>query len=90
MSRFYASIEGQAKTQATRQGSKNSGITGHIRGWDLGIKVEGKSDRTDNLDTFNIWITGGSNNHYQTDFLCTVRRSLVGELVIENINNRLF
>jgi hypothetical protein len=89
MSRFYASIEGQAETQATRRGGKESGIQGHIRGWDLGIKVFGSADGIDNGDIFDVYITGGSNNHYQTEPIFTVRRSLVGELVIENINNRL-
>ena len=33
MARFYASIKGQAKTEATRRGGPKSGIEGHIRGW---------------------------------------------------------
>ncbi len=40
MSRFYASIQGN-RSAATRQGTAASGIAGHIRGWDIGVKVEG-------------------------------------------------
>ena len=35
MSKFYGSIEGSAKTTATRCGTKNSGIESHTRGWNL-------------------------------------------------------
>ena len=38
MSRFYASIQG-SRGEATRQGGKESGITGHIRGWNIGASV---------------------------------------------------
>jgi len=65
MSRFYANIEGQSKTQATRQGSKKSGIRGHIRGWNLGIEVSGyPTIEGSDLDSFNIYITGGSKNPF--------------------------
>lgn len=58
MSRFYASIEGQAKTAATRRGSKN--IDGHIRGWNKGVSVHGYINEAGE-DCFNVWVTGGSN-----------------------------
>ena len=61
MSRFYASITGQAKTTATRRGSKTSGIYGHIRGWNKGVRVEGYIDKDGN-DCFDIYETNGSNN----------------------------
>lgn len=61
MSRFYASIDGQAETQATRRGGKKSGIGGHIRGWDIGVKVYGFVDAETGEDTFQVYLTGGSN-----------------------------
>lgn len=61
MSRFYANISGQAKTEATRRGSAKSGITGHIRGWNVGIEVIGFADGE--KDFFNVWLTSGSNGH---------------------------
>lgn len=60
MSHFYASIEGSAKTAATRQGDARSGISGHIRGWDLGIRVVGQVGAEGN-DEFKVFLTGGSN-----------------------------
>ena len=62
MSRFYASIQGN-RGEATRQGTKNSGMTGHIRGWNIGVKAvcyvneEGK-------DTIKVYLTGGSTSPF--------------------------
>lgn len=38
MSHFYASIQGN-RGEATRQGTKESGMTGHVRSWTLGVRV---------------------------------------------------
>lgn len=62
MSRFYASIQGN-RGEATRAGTPNSGIDGHIRGWDVGIRVEGFVDVSDGSDRFRIFVTGGSNGN---------------------------
>ena len=35
MSHFYASIEGN-RSEATRCGTKSSGMQGHVRGWTIG------------------------------------------------------
>ena len=59
MSKFYGSIEGSAKTTATRCGSKNSGIESHTRGWDQGIRVAG-SVRESERESFEVYLTGGS------------------------------
>ena len=59
MSRFYASINGQARTQATRRGSEKSGISGHVRGWDVGIDVQGFVDE-DGENCFRVVLTRGS------------------------------
>ena len=63
MSQFYGSISGQGKTQVTRGGGKASGIQGHIRGWDVGIRVRGRCVEADGeeLDVFDVYLTGGSN-----------------------------
>ena len=60
MSRFYAGILGQGKTEVTRIGSKKSGIRGHIRGWDVGIWINAYVDENGN-DSFGVLLTGGSN-----------------------------
>ncbi len=58
MSQFYASIRGN-RGEATRMGSRASGISGHIRGWDVGVRVSGWDRFGD--DVFDIYTTGGSN-----------------------------
>lgn len=59
MSRFYASIQG-SRGEATRQGTAASGIDGHIRGWDLGIRASVFGGLAD-TDRFVVTVTGGSN-----------------------------
>lgn len=46
---------------ATRTGSKASGIQGHIRGWDTGVKVQIHTG-TDDEDVVTVWRTGGLNS----------------------------
>lgn len=60
MSHFYGSMDGSAKTTATRCGTKSSGIGAHIRGWDSGVEIDGYVD-DDRRDVFLIRMTGGSN-----------------------------
>ena len=60
MSHFYASIDGN-RGQATRCGSKDSGIRGHIRGWDIGAFVVIR--HIDGKDVCSIFRTGGSNGN---------------------------
>ena len=59
MSRFYASIQG-SRDEATRMGGKGSGITGHIRGWNVGVRVIGHTNNQDE-DVFTVYLTFGSN-----------------------------
>jgi len=61
MSRFYGTIKGQAKTDASRRGSPNSGLVAHIRGWDIGIRVYCRVDKYGN-DSISVFRTGGSND----------------------------
>ena len=58
MSRFYASVQGN-KSVATRQGTINSGIQGHIRGWNSGVKITGYTNGNDE-DCFAVYQTSGS------------------------------
>jgi hypothetical protein len=59
MSRFYAEIQGN-RGLASRQGSKNSGIWGHIRGWNSGVSIGGHYDEEEDTDVFNVNVTSGS------------------------------
>ena len=58
MSRFYASIQGN-RGEATRQGTSSSGIYGHIRGWDIGAKVECYVNSSGD-DVVRVYLTSGS------------------------------
>ena len=60
MSRFFAGIQG-SKGPATRQGSPNSGIEGHIRGWETGVRVEIEADG--DHDVVRVYRTSGSKGH---------------------------
>lgn len=59
MAQFRAVIKGQ-RGEASRLGSKGSGIVAHIDGWDSGVSVYG-STHEDGGDVFGIYVTGGSN-----------------------------
>ncbi len=58
MAHFYASIEGN-RGPATRCGSKD-GIEGHIRGWNVGVKVV--MTHKNGKDIAYVYKTGGSSN----------------------------
>jgi len=58
MARFYGSLKGN-RGQATRTGTKKSGIEGHIRGWDVGTKVRCFVNEDGN-DVVAVFLTSGS------------------------------
>ena len=61
MARFYAAIQGN-RGEATRMGTANSGIDGHVRGWKVGgrvmMRVNSKGE-----DEVTLSITAGSNGN---------------------------
>ena len=57
MAQFYAHIQGN-RGEATRMGTKDSGISGHIRGWTIGARVI--MSHKDGKDTCTVYRTGGS------------------------------
>ena len=71
MSRFYASIKGN-RGEATRQGTKESGIHGHIRGWNIGVEVRCYVDETGG-DICAIYKTGGSSGSERDELIATVK-----------------
>lgn len=58
MSTFYGSLDGEKKAK-TKQGQRR--LSGHLRGWDHGIRVEYELDANDNA-TCKVYVTGGSND----------------------------
>ena len=69
MSRFYASVKGIGKTEATRRAHKN--IEGHVRGWDSGVRVYGKVNET-GQDCFYVYQTSGSNGVGNEILICRI------------------
>ena len=61
MAHFYAEIQGN-RGEATRMGTKESGVLGHIRGWSVGAKVVCIYDDLSGKDIVRVFRTGGSNN----------------------------
>ncbi|VVB53332.1 Uncharacterised protein [uncultured archaeon] len=59
MAQFYGSMQGN-RGQATRMGTKQSGLSGHVRGWNLGARVE--AHEVAGQDIIEVAVTGGSNN----------------------------
>lgn len=67
MARFYSEIQGN-RGEATRMGTADSGICGHIRGWVLGGRVIGYVDK-EGEDVFEIYVTSGSNGRGRSKLL---------------------
>ena len=59
MAQFYADIQGN-RGQATRMGTKKSGLDGHIRGWHIGAKVWMHYNTLTKEDEVTIDLTSGS------------------------------
>ncbi len=57
MAQFMAEIEGN-KGRVHRLGSKNSGAMGHVRGWNVGARVEVSHE--DGRDVVRVYRTSGS------------------------------
>lgn len=72
MSRFYGSLEGMAKTTATRRGSANKPSKAHVRGWDCGVKIEAYAG-DDGEDCFAVIVTGGSNGKHPDKLIGVVK-----------------
>jgi len=60
MAQFYAEIQGN-RGMASRMGTKTSGMWAHIRGWNVGVKVECYHD-DNGKDVIYVSATNGSND----------------------------
>ncbi len=60
MSKFYGDLQG-SRGEATRCGTKQSGIRSHVRGWHVGIRAT-VDDRLAG-DTVHVYATSGSSNN---------------------------
>jgi len=87
MSHFYATIEG-GRTPATRTGHKNTGISGHVKGWNVGIRAAGYHDKQTGKDMFCVYATGGSNGRTAETLIACVTEDaeLVDRTDVEHFN----
>ena len=83
MARFYALIKGN-RGAATRMGTPASGITGHIRGWNVGVRVEMGVDE-DGQDVVRVYATGGSHDPGSTQLVAKVKAGLNGPLITRSV-----
>lgn len=72
MARFYAEIQGN-RGSATRMGTPSSGISGHIRGWNVGARVRMYDDN--GVDVVEVYATSGSNGHCADKLLARFTRT---------------
>ncbi len=70
MAQFRATIQGNRK-EASRLGTKDSGITATIDGWDDGVLVV--VDHIDGKDVFQIYSSGGTNGQDTGGLIATIK-----------------
>lgn len=58
MAQFRGVLRGQ-RGEASRLGTKSSGLTAHINGWNCGVDVE--LEHLNDQDQVIVYLTGGSN-----------------------------
>jgi hypothetical protein len=63
---FYANIQG-SRGEATRTGTKGSGIYGHVRGWNIGARVE--MSHVDGKDVCRVYRTSGSSGREPSELI---------------------
>ena len=71
MARFYASIQGN-RGEASRIGTTSSGISGHLRGWDIGARVA--CEDFNGSDEVSIQLTGGSHSTTGGTLIASAKR----------------
>ena len=66
MAQFRATIRGN-RGQASRLGTKTSGIEAFVNGWDTGVAVV--LDHSKGKDRVKVYRTGGSNHSHSSELL---------------------
>lgn len=77
MSHFYASIQG-SRGEATRRGTKSSGMTSHTHGWHFGVKVVMRTDENGE-DVADIYLTPGAEGEIYTQHIGTFSAEMAEE-----------
>jgi len=61
MAHFRGTLQGN-RGLASRLGTKTSGLTATVRGWEIGVQLEAIYSPSNKNDEINIYVDGGSNN----------------------------
>lgn len=59
MGHFYGGVHGN-RGEATRLGTKNSGLKAFANGWDIGVDVKLRYDKEKDEDVVYVTLTSGS------------------------------
>ena len=78
MAQFRGTVEGN-RSQASRLGTKNSGLVTSANGWNIGINV--CLSHIDGEDHVRVFLTGGSNGRYSDKLIFEAKESDIPELV---------
>ena len=70
MSHFYSEVESKNTTHS-KCGTK-SGMSAHLRGWNVGVRIELRHNPENNKDYITIHRTGGSNNGYAQEEIARI------------------
>ena len=79
MTHFYGSMEG-SRGEATRCGTKSSGISAHVRSWTHGVRADLIASEANGDDRACIEITSGSNGGGRTSHVFIEQDELNGIL----------
>ncbi|KKL25198.1 hypothetical protein LCGC14_2407700 [marine sediment metagenome] len=86
MAQFRATIRGN-REEASRLGTKKSGIEAHINGWFVGVAIYAAHDVSNNQDRFSIYITSGSDSGKES-FIGEVREGPDGPVFIPDYTKK--
>lgn len=84
MAHFYGELKGN-KGETTRAGTKNSGLSSHIRGWNNGVYTE--MYRENDEDHFKVYKTGGSSNENNKQLIYDSYNKVLTENFDHKIND---
>ncbi len=70
MAHFIGTIKGN-KGEASRLGSKDSGMRAVVNGWNFGCEVIISHNKETDKNEINIWTTSGSNGKRTAKFIGT-------------------
>lgn len=80
MAHFYGTVEGNAKTHASRRGTKESGLEVTAAGWDIGTRTILRYDKPSDTDYVLVYLTRGSNGYGKGKLIGKYKR--VGDEIV--------